>query len=251
MPTPQQFLADQSRYAQCDPYHEREIELKLSVADEMDPATLAGQVESALKDGRLGPFAYDPFWTTQKGYVGSGFHLVCNVFGRCFEDGHAEEAFRVVRGLGVCRIREKTDTIRREAASGGVILDRREVEQFLGEVSTETLLDFIDERARPGLPPIEYVGSYARDLHCLACLNTDTGHRYALMADRSVSSRREGPLQQLEVEYIWRRVPLERPFTREEIYTDMLDLAGRLVALGARVLRPTHTTKFAWLMGAP
>ena len=246
-----QYAHDRELYLTHDPYAGHELELKLAVDRAVDPLELVADLESRLRAGGLRPYLWDPFWSAQKGYVGAGtLTLDTYVFARPAADGPASEAFKVVVGLGKCRLRRKELQAVDAAADGArpFVIDRTEHDTVLDATDVLGVLTAIEAQAAARGEPITYVGHYRRHLKCLACINAETQHRYALMADRCASGRREEALQQIEIEYIWRRAPLGRPFTREELYEDMGRLAGRLMETYAP-LSLTRETKFAWLTG--
>jgi hypothetical protein len=251
------FVRDRELYLEHDPFAGHEIELKLAVRADIDPLRFVrSRIEADLRDGTLHPYAADPFWAEQKGYVGSGeIALDTYVFGAAGgADGRLAEAFKIVVGMGKCRIRRKAPAgMPADRAAGQFVLDRTEEDEVLDDGDVGAMLAALDVGARRLGRPATYVGHYRRRLICIACVNTLTKHRYALMADQCRSERGERMLQQLELEYIWRRAPLGRPFSREEIYDDMAQLGRRLVDTyggDEPVLSLSRETKFAWLAGA-
>src|SRR5436190_12766669 len=179
------------------------------------------------------------------------------VFGRQRIDGVIEEAFVVIhserRGYSV---RVKATVNEAATAIGDVegwIFDRCEREAPISADHIDDLLKVISEHSDHGRRPVLYIGEFERELGCIASLNVESGHRYAIIADVCRAARVPEDLRQVEIEYIWKRAAFGRRFDKHELYRDIARLAIALRQhYGAQglTLELSRRTKFAWLLGA-
>lgn len=254
----EQYVQDRELYSKYDPYYDREIELKLNINTNIDPFSFLHDIERKLAARHFDPYISDPFWSVQKSFVGSEKHqLQSYVFGIRDENSALIEVFKVVKEKDICRIREKSSPIFIKNMSDNktiesYIIDRKEYDEFVSDVTIDNLFRFIDKIHARHNKNIEYVGSYSREILCIACINTNSQHKYAIMAD-SCNNNKNQQLKQLEIEYIFKREKFIKHFSKEDVYRDMALLARLLMEYYNRsdesVLYPSRLTKFAWLTG--
>ncbi len=230
-----------------DPFGDREIELKLTIHDTVNPFDLLDNIGKELKNGTLSPFDFDPFGFKKH-------HQQLFVFGLREKNSTCKESFILWRSTRGYMIKERSHaTIVRAGkrdSPQSFILDRREREKVLPLNTIGDFILFLSDRFLHAKGQLEYVGSFFREMYSIACYNRFSKHRFALVSDRCVTNKLGRNLQQLGIEYIWKRERHERPFTKEEIYADICQFSGLLIEMydkDVRVLALSRLTKFEWM----
>lgn len=247
-----QHRSDRELVLMYDPYGDREIELKLDIHKNIDSFDLLKNIENNLRNGTFDPYFFDP-----RGSLKSQIDVY--TFACLSQDNTYQESFKVnvIASIDKVSIREKSlpdsiDTIDSSDIES-FILDR---EENIIDISAKTIgefLLFLKKNRSNKHSHIVYVGNYLREHSFISCINQRSGHGYALVADVCIGEDTDAILKQLEIEYIWKRKPYGRNFTKAEIYKDTAEVAHILMTYynreGNVVLSPSRVTKFEWLLG--
>lgn len=238
---------DRELVLKYDPFGDREIALKLTIHDTVNPFDLLDNIGKELRNGTLSPFDFDHFGFKKH-------HQQLFVFGIRGRNSTRKEAFILWRSSRGYMIKERNHpTIvkaRKRNSPQSFILDRQERENVLPLNTIEDFVSFLSEKFFHTKRKLEYIGSFFRETYSIACCNIFSKHRFALVSDRCIHDKLGRNLQQLGIEYIWKRERSERPFTKEEIYADICQFAGLLMEIYNKevmVLALSRLTTFEWI----